>query len=76
MLILSRQKQESITIAGNIVMTVLEIQGNKVKLGFSAPPDVKILRTEIIGLEKKGETADGTKMNLVGAEATAAAASA
>lgn len=47
MLILSRKQQESICISDNIVVTVLEIQGKKVRLGIDAPREIPILRTEL-----------------------------
>jgi len=47
MLVLSRRQQESIKISGNIVVTVLEIQRNKVRIGIDAPKEVPVLRTEL-----------------------------
>lgn len=47
MLILSRKKGESIVINGNIEVTVVEVDDDKIKLGFDAPKDVSILRKEI-----------------------------
>ena len=47
MLILSRKKGESIIIDGNIEISVAEIEGDKVKLAFSAPKEISILRQEI-----------------------------
>ena len=47
MLVLSRKTSESINIGNNITVTVLSIQGRKVRLGLSAPPDVTILRSEL-----------------------------
>lgn len=47
MLVLSRKKNESIVIANDIVITVVEVVGNKVRLGVSAPKDVTIHRDEI-----------------------------
>lgn len=47
MLALTRKKQEAIIIDGNIEIRVLEIQGDKVKLGISAPKDVSIHREEV-----------------------------
>jgi len=48
MLVLSRLPDQSIVINGNIRIVVVSVSGNKVKLGFEAPPDVKILRSEVI----------------------------
>jgi len=47
MLVLTRKKDESIVIAHNIVITVIEVVGNKVKLGIVAPRDVPVHREEI-----------------------------
>lgn len=47
MLVLSRKLQESIVIADNIVLTVVGIQGNKVRLGIEAPKDVPVHRQEV-----------------------------
>ena len=47
MLVLSRKKNESIVIDENIVITVVEIRGDKVRLGIQAPRDVPIHRSEI-----------------------------
>ena len=48
MLVLSRKKNESIVINGNIVITITEIRGDKCKIGISAPEDVKVMRKELI----------------------------
>ena len=47
MLVLSRQKDESIMIGDGIRITIVEVRGDKVRLGISAPKDVKVFRTEI-----------------------------
>lgn len=47
MLVLSRKKNESIVIDENIVITVVEIRGDKVRLGIQAPKEVPIHRNEI-----------------------------
>ena len=47
MLALTRKKQEAIMIDGNIEIRVLDIQGDKVKLGISAPKNVGIHREEV-----------------------------
>lgn len=45
MLVLSRKRNESIRIADNIEVTVLEIRGNRVRLGISAPQSVNVRRS-------------------------------
>lgn len=47
MLALSRRKKESLIINNNVEVTILEIKGDQVKLGISAPKDVSIYRKEI-----------------------------
>lgn len=47
MLVLSRKKNESIVIDENIVITVVEIRGDKVRLGIQAPKEVPIHRNEV-----------------------------
>jgi len=47
MLCFSRKKEESVIIGDLIKVTVLDIRGNKVKLGFEAPSEVPIHREEI-----------------------------
>ena len=48
MLVLSRKCNESIVIDENIVVTVIEVRGDKVRLGIQAPRDVPIHRSEIV----------------------------
>ena len=47
MLVLSRKTDESICIGDNIVVTVLSVQGTKVRIGIQAPREVPIVRSEI-----------------------------
>ncbi len=47
MLVLSRRQGERVHIGEEIEVTVLEVRGNRVKLGFSGPPSVPIHRGEI-----------------------------
>jgi carbon storage regulator len=47
MLVLSRKKNESIVINNDIVITVVEIRGDKVRLGIEAPKDVPVHRQEV-----------------------------
>ena len=47
MLVLSRKQNERIFIGDNIEITVVEVRGDRVKLGFNCPPDVPIHREEI-----------------------------
>lgn len=47
MLVLSRRANESIVIAGEIVVTVLEVRGDQVRLGIRAPRSVAVHREEV-----------------------------
>jgi len=47
MLVLSRKKDESIIINDHIRVTVVEIRGDKVRLGIDAPKDVSVHRREV-----------------------------
>lgn len=47
MLILTRKPGEAIVLGNNVRISVLEIGGGLVRLGFDAPPDVSIYREEI-----------------------------
>ncbi|MCR4705190.1 MAG: carbon storage regulator CsrA [Lachnospiraceae bacterium] len=47
MLALSRKKNEALMINNNIEITVLEVKGEQVKLGISAPREVSIYRKEV-----------------------------
>jgi len=48
MLVLTRREGERIALGDEIVVTVVSIQGNKVRLGVSAPDDVVIRRGELL----------------------------
>lgn len=47
MLVLSRGKDQRIMIGDNIIVTVTEIRGDKVRIGIEAPDDVRIAREEL-----------------------------
>lgn len=47
MLVLSRQRDESIIIGDNIVITIVEIRGDKVRLGIEAPTEIPVHRQEV-----------------------------
>ena len=47
MLVLSRHKDESIMIGDDIVVSVVDIRGDKVRLGIDAPSDVPVHRQEV-----------------------------
>jgi len=58
MLVLSRKKNESIVIDDNVVITVVEVRGDKVRLGIEAPREVPVHRSEIYAALRKERTAD------------------
>ena len=47
MLVLSRQRDESIIIGDNITITIVDIRGDKVRLGIDAPKEVPVHRQEV-----------------------------
>jgi carbon storage regulator len=47
MLVLSRQRDESIIIGDNIIVTVVDVRGDKVRLGIEAPREVSVHRREV-----------------------------
>lgn len=47
MLVLSRHKNESIMIGDNIIITVVDIRGDKVRLGIEAPQEISVHRKEV-----------------------------
>jgi len=55
MLVLSRKKNESIVIRDDIVITVVDVRGDKVRLGIEAPKDVPVQRREVYDAIKKAE---------------------
>jgi carbon storage regulator CsrA len=69
MLILRRKIGERIVIDGRIEVTVLHIRGGKVRLGFNAPRDIRVLREEILRgaspLAVTGDTATAVEIEAV-----------
>jgi len=47
MLVLSRQKDESIVIGDDIVITIVDVRGDKVRLGINVPREISVHRQEI-----------------------------
>ena len=65
MLVLSRQRDETIMIGDDIEITVVDIRGEKVRLGINAPPHVPVHRKEVYEAIKREKQAqapgpDGT----------------
>lgn len=62
MLALSRKKNEALVINNDIEITVLEIKGEQVKIGITAPKDVPIYRKEVyLQIQKANEEATNTE---------------
>ena len=47
MLVLSRQKDESIMIGDNVEITIVDVRGDKVRLGITAPRSISVHRREV-----------------------------
>jgi len=47
MLVLSRQKDESIIIGDNVEITIVDVRGDKVRLGITAPKEISVHRREV-----------------------------
>jgi len=58
MLVLSRKKNESIVINNDITIVVVEIRGDKVRLGVEAPKEVPVHRQEVFEAIRRGEGAE------------------
>ena len=68
MLVLSRKVDQTIVIQQNITIKILEITGDRVKLGINAPRDVVILRQELqdeVRQEKYGTHADEVETSMI-----------
>ena len=66
MLVLSRYRDESIFIGDDIVITVVDIRGDRVRIGVQAPPDVSVHRQEVYDAIKNGtnrESSAGSRSN-------------
>ena len=64
MLTLSRKKGESLVVNNNIEITVLDIRGDQIKIGISAPKEVSIYRKEVyLEIQKENEAAQQISMD-------------
>ena len=57
MLVLSRKKNESIVINNDITIVVVDIRGDKVRLGVDAPKEVPVQRQEVFNAIQRNEDA-------------------
>ena len=74
MLVLSRKKNESIVINDDITIVVVEIRGDKVRLGVEAPKEVPVHRREVFDAIHRNEAAADEKSAASKADAAAATA--
>lgn len=61
MLVLSRKKDEKIIIGDNITVMVIEIRGDKVRLGIDAPKEVSVHRQEVYEAIQREAAANGSR---------------
>ncbi len=60
MLVLSRQRDESIIIGDNVQVTVVDIRGDKVRLGIEAPAEISVHRKEVFdAIQRENRRAAG-----------------
>jgi len=61
MLVLSRKKEQSIMIGDNIELTIIEVQGDQVRIGINAPKNVSIYRKELfLEIQEENKKAAGS----------------
>ncbi|MBI1336352.1 MAG: carbon storage regulator CsrA [Phycisphaera sp.] len=63
MLVLSRQRDETIMIGDEIEITVVDVRGDKVRLGIKAPREVKVHRKEVYEAIQK-ENAEASRVEI------------
>ena len=62
MLVLSRQRDQTIMIGDDIEITVVDIRGDKVRLGINAPPEIPVHRKEVYeAIKRENREASGIK---------------
>jgi carbon storage regulator len=61
MLVLSRQKDESIMIGDNVEITIVDVRGDKVRLGITAPKDISVHRREVYDAIQREKTEEKEK---------------
>jgi len=60
MLVLSRHRDESIIIGDDVVVTIVDIRGDKVRLGIQAPQDIPVHRQEVYeAIKRENEKSAG-----------------
>jgi len=71
MLVLSRKKNESIIINDDITIVVVEIRGDKVRLGIEAPKEIPVHRNEVYEAIRRNMEADSQQPSEPGASSAA-----
>lgn len=67
MLCLSRKRDETIVVGDLVRITVIEIRGDKVRLGINAPPEVPVHRKEVYEAIKRQQGGEsGTQLDVKG----------
>lgn len=64
MLVLSRQRDESIMIGDDVEIIIVDVRGDKVRLGITAPKEIPVHRREIYDAIKK-QKAEGTESEIL-----------
>jgi len=62
MLVLSRQRDESIMIGNDVEVTIVDVCGDKVRLGITAPKSIPVHRMEVYGAIKKEKERNSHKI--------------
>lgn len=75
MLVLSRQRDESIMIGDKVVITIVDIRGDKVRLGIQAPQEIPVHRQEVYEAIQREHRAAGRTQSADTPESTGPAAS-
>ncbi len=70
MLVLSRKRNESVVINDQIVVTVIDVRGDKVRLGIQAPRDVPIHRSEVMAAIQRAQSIGTTEADEAGGESS------
>ena len=63
MLVLTRKRNQSIMVNDNIELTIIDIQGDQVRVGINAPKDVKVFRKEVY-VEMTQENKEATNVTM------------
>ncbi len=65
MLVITRKINEGIVIGDNIELMIVDITGDKVKLGINAPREIRVVRNELLQTEQTNKEAASMKATVV-----------